>query len=134
MKTAKSKAFSALSALVCLAAAYFLLVCQNSGMAVWLLGLPAAAIVATTALVRGNEIPVELHSWRSHLRRAGFLFASIGAVGFVVSPFGPTGSWPSARGLFMLWGMASTWLTTPNMPPWWDYITGKKKLLRKDVA
>lgn len=132
MKTRKSKIISGLSALACLAATYYIIEQPAPGVGAWIAGLPAAAIVAMTALVRGNEIPAEVDSWRSHLRRAGFLFASVGAISFIMHPM--LGSWPSWDALLFLWGIAGTWLTTPNMPPWWDYMTGKKKLRYKDVV
>lgn len=132
MKTRKNKILSAVSALVCLAATYFVIAQPRPGLAAWLLGLPAAAVVAATALVRGNQIPIEVQSWRSHVRRAGFFFAGIGALSFAIRPL--TIGWPEWHELFFVWGIASTWLTTPNMPPWWDIITGKKKLSFKDIA
>lgn len=132
MKTRKNKIISAVSALACLAATYYIVEQPHPSVVAWVAGLPAAAIVSVTALVRGNEIPVEVDSWRSHLRRAGFFFSAIGAVSFVMSPL--LGAWPSWDSLLFIWGIAGTWLTTPNMPPWWGYITGKKKLLTKDVA
>lgn len=132
MKTLKSKIISAVSALACLAATYYILQQPAPGMAAWLLGLPAAGIVAATALVRGNQIPAEVTSWRSQLRRAGFLFAGLGSLSFALSPL--AGMWPDWHALFFVWGIAATWLTTPNMPPWWDYMTGKKKIKFKDLA
>lgn len=132
MKTLKSKLIAGLSALVCLAVTCIIVQQPPALWWTWATGLPAAAIVAITALVRGNEIPVEVDSWRSHMRRAGFFFAGIGAVSFMISPL--KGFWPGWNAWFMMWGIACAWLTTPNMPPWWDYITGQKKLLRKDVV
>lgn len=132
MKTLKSKLIAGLSALVCLAVTYIIVQQPPALWWTWATGLPAAAIVAITALVRGNEIPVEVDSWRSHMRRAGFFFAGIGAVSFMISPL--KGFWPGWNAWFMMWGIACAWLTTPNMPPWWEYITGQKKLLRKDVV
>lgn len=132
MKTLKSKLIAGLSALVCLAVTCIIVQQPPALWWTWATGLPAAAIVAITALVRGNEIPVEVDSWRSHMRRAGFFFAGIGAVSFMISPL--KGFWPGWNAWFMMWGIACAWLTTPNMPPWWEYITGQKKLLRKDVV
>lgn len=130
-KVTKGKLLSAVSALACLAIAYYAIEQPYPSVAAWVVGLPAAAIVSITAVVRGNEIPVEVDSWRSHLRRAGFFFSGIGAVNFIMTPL--IWGWPSWYSLLLLWGIAAAWLTTPNMPPWWDYVTGKKKLRYKDT-
>ena len=132
MKTLKSKLIAGLSALVCLAVTCIIVQQPPALWWTWATGLPAAAIVAITALVRGNEIPVEVDSWRSHMRRAGFFFAGIGAVSFMISPL--KGFWPGWNAWFMTWGIACAWLTTPNMPPWWDYISGKKHLRKVDIV
>lgn len=131
-KFTKGKLLSALSAIACLVVTYIVIQHPSPSFGTWVSGLPAALIVAVTALVRGNEIPVEVDSWRSHMRRAGFFFAGIGAISFMISPL--KGFWPGWNAWFMVWGIACAWLTTPNMPPWWNYITGQKKLLRKDVV
>ena len=131
-KTLKSKLIAILSALACLFVTYIVVQQSPALWLTWATGLPAALIVAITALVRGNEIPTEVDSWRSHLRRAGFFFAGIGAVSFMISPL--KGSWPGWNAWFMIWGIAATWVTTPNMPPWWDYISGKKRLRKVDIA
>lgn len=132
MKTLKSKLIAGLSALVCLAVTCIIVQQPPVLWWMWATGLPAAAIVAITALVRGNEIPVEVDSWRSHIRRAGLFFANIGAISFMISPL--KGFWPGWCAWFMIWGVAATWVTTPNMPPWWDYISGKKHLRKVDIV
>lgn len=132
MKTLKSKLIAGLSALVCLAVTCIIVQQPPALWWTWATGLPAAAIVAITALVRGNEIPVEVDSWRSHIRRAGLFFAGIGAISFMISPL--KGFWPGWCAWFMIWGVAATWVTTPNMPPWWDYISGKKHLRKVDIV
>lgn len=129
-KTLKSKLIAILSALACLFVTYIVVQQSPALWLTWATGLPAALIVAITALVRGNEIPTEVDSWRSHLRRAGFFFAGIGAVSFMISPL--KGFWPGWDEWFMVGGIAATWVTTPNMPPWWDYISGKKRLRKVD--
>jgi hypothetical protein len=38
---------------------------------------------------------------------------------------------PSWREVILRWGMALVWLTTPHMPPWWRYISGRYKTLNE---
>lgn len=130
MNTIKSKLLSFAFAAVCLALTYFISTQPPPGFAAWLAGLPAAVIVAITALVRGNDLPVEVETWRGHVRRAGFYFTGVYAVSFIFRPL--SGDWPGWYSLLALWGGAGTWLTTPNMPPWWDYVSGKKQLRYRD--
>ena len=131
MNTIKSKLISSVFAATCLGLTYFISMQPEPGLGAYLLGLPAAAIVAITALVRGNDLPTEVKTWRGHVRRAGFYFTGGYAVSFIIRPI--SGDWPGWFSLLALWGGAGTWLTTPNMPPWWDYITGKKGLRRKEI-
>ena len=128
MNRLKTKVISALSAAACLSAAYIVLWQEEPSILNWLLGVPAALIVAITALVRANDIPHEVTSWRGHLRRAGFVLAGVGSINWLVMPFGDRGHWPQWYSLLLLWGMAASWLTTPGMPPWWGYVTGTKKI------
>ena len=102
------------------------------GMTTYLLSLPAAAIIAVTALARVNDIGPERMTWRWHLRRISLVLAGAGAVMVLGAPFTDTGLAVTWRGLVILWGVAGAWLTTPFQPPWEDYISGKYRLPRAD--
>lgn len=102
------------------------------GLTTYLLSLPPTLIIALTALARVNDIGPERMTWRWHVRRIGLVLAGSAAVMVMGSPFTDTGYAISWRGLVMLWGVAGAWLTTPDQPPWEDYITGKYRLPRAD--
>lgn len=130
MNSKKGKAISAAVAAVCLAAVYWILQQPGPSLASWLAGLPAALIVGITTLVRANDLPREVTGWRGHLRRTGFVFSGLGALSYIIMPWGDHGVWPSWEWVMFLYGVASVWVTTPHLPPWWPYITGEKKILR----
>ena len=91
------------------------------GWGSYLTSLPAAGIMGLTALVRANDITMEKSEWHWQLRKLGFAMAGIGAALYVLSPLLQAG-FPSWRSVIVVWGVALTWLTTPNQPPWAQYI------------
>lgn len=107
-------------------ALYALSVLIEPGWVTYLLSLPAMLIVALTALARVNDITLEKTGRNWQLRRLGFCMAGTAAVMLAGGPL--TSSEPmSWRSVFTYWGVALVWLTTPNMPPWWRYVSGEYK-------
>lgn len=113
------------TAVVVLLAVYFGSVFIPPGVVTWLLILPPSLVVAITALARVNDIGPEKIQMRWHVRRLGLIMAGAGAVMLMATPFGETPAYPTWRVVVFVWGVALAWLTTPNMPPWWHYVTGE---------
>lgn len=97
----------------------------DPGWATYVCSLPAALVVALTSLARVNDMGPELMQGRHHIRRAGLIFSGTGAVMVLMWPASDMAFPISWRIVVLLWGIACVWLTTPNMPPWEDYITGR---------
>lgn len=99
----------------------------------WLATLPAWAIVGVTAAARLHDITEIGKRW--FVRRLGMILVASGALALAVAPLlNYSNSFPTWRGCCLYWGFALAWLTTPNMPPWWKYISGEKKLARGQQA
>lgn len=109
---------------VILAALYALGLVAEPGLVTYAVSLPALAVIATTALARVNDIKKENHEWQWQLRRVGLTLVGTAAVVGVYSPITDPTTYPTWKTLVLYYGFALTWLTTPNMPPWWKYISG----------
>lgn len=95
----------------------------------WGVSVPALAIIMLTAMARAQDI--RGNDLRSFARRMGFILAGAGAFSLALAPvLGYSNSFPSWRAVTLYWGFALTWLTTPNMPPWWSYISGEWRIKR----
>ena len=93
----------------------------------WALTLPAWIITGLTAAARLHDITELGKRW--FIRRLGMILVASGALALIVAPLlGYSNSFPTWRGSCLYWGFALSWLTTPNMPPWWKYINGDWKL------
>lgn len=112
---------------IILASLYALGIVVKPGLITYCLSLPALAVIATTALARVNDIKKENDGWMWQLRRVGLTLVGTAAVVGVYSPITDPASFPTWKGLVLYYGFALTWLTTPNMPPWWKYISGEAK-------
>lgn len=95
------------------------------GIVTYLLLIPPALVCLLTAIARVNDIGVQDMSMRWHVRRLGLTLAAAGAVMMMAAPFSGGGVPITWRTVFLIWGVAMVWLTTPEMPPWWHYITGE---------
>lgn len=82
----------------------------------------ALVIVWLTAVARLNDIKARGKKW--HVRRLGMLLVGLAATGMMAMPLFPERDFPSWMEVGMRWGLACAWLTTPNMVPWWKYISG----------
>lgn len=99
----------------------------------WAVTLPAWLIIGLTAAARLHDITELGKRW--FLRRLGMILAASGALALIVAPMlGYSNSFPTWRGSCIYWGFALSWLTTPNMPPWWKYISGEYKLTKGQQA
>lgn len=110
-----------------LASLYALGIVVNPGIITYCVSLPALAVIATTALARVNDIKKENSGWQWQLRRVGLTLVGTAAVVGVYSPITDPTTYPTWKGLVLYYGFALTWLTTPNMPPWWRYVSGEAK-------
>lgn len=116
------KSFSV--AMLIILSIYFASNLIGPGWISYTISFPAFLIIALTALARVNDIGVEKMSGRWQVRRVGLILAGAGAVMFMGSPFTAYG-FPTWKSVAISWGFALAWLTTPEMPPWEDYITGR---------
>lgn len=99
----------------------------------WSFALPPLTIIFLTALARMKDITALGKRW--FFRRLGFLLAAGGSLVLGAAPImGYAGSFPSWRAVFLFWGVALVWLTTPYQPPWWKYISGEWKLKKGEQA
>jgi hypothetical protein len=94
------------------------------GIVTWLLITPPAVICGITALARLNDIGVECLGQEWQVRRIGLILAGAGAVMMVTGTLLDSNA-PTWKMVIFTWGIALTWLTTPLLPPWWQYISGK---------
>lgn len=123
-RAALNHAVGALVTITLLAATYLVSSQVPPSLVTWALALPADIIILLTAIARLNDLGTEKHSKRWQVRRMGFIFAGVAALGFILTPFETIPQYASWKGLLLHWGVALTWFTTPNMPPWWKYING----------
>ena len=122
---AKFQAKSFAIALSMLMAFYLGSVFIQPGLFTYLLCVPPSFVIALTALARVNDIGVEKTSKRWQLRRIGLVLTGAAAVMLLASYWTPNSLLIPWRAVVMVYGVAFTWLTTPEMPPWEDYMTGK---------
>jgi hypothetical protein len=95
------------------------------GWASWAVGVPASSVIVLTALARANDIRHDMVGVIWHLRRLGYVASGTAAVTYLAAPLAYTPLWPSWRAGLLQWGIALAWITTPGLPPWNRYITGK---------
>lgn len=99
----------------------------------WAATVPAWVISGLTAAARLHDITEIGKRW--FVRRLGMIMVASGALALIAAPImGYSNSFPTWRGSCLYWGFALSWLTTPNMPPWWKYISGEWKLAKGQQA
>lgn len=112
--------------LAVLAIVYLASSLYEPGWITYAASVPPSLVITLTALARVNDMGPEAMRGKDHLRRFGLIFSGTGAVMVLFWP--ATDTFPiSWRLVVLLWGVACTWITTPGMPPWQDYITGRHK-------
>lgn len=108
---------------------------MHLSLTLYLLAIPALLVFFVTSLVRANEIGKHFHDdvdpykhgplfW--HVRRFGLCLVAGATTAWLAEPLWlwHTAWLYYASALGLLAGFAIDWITTPNMPPWWRYITG----------
>lgn len=122
-----------LAASVLLLAAHHVALNAGIGWGSYFLALPPLLIIMITAIARAHDVKsVDI---RSFIRKMGMLLAAAAAVSLIAAPIlGYTASFPTWRSVLMWWGIALAWLTTPNMPPWWKYVSGSYKIKEDEEA
>lgn len=103
----------------------------SPGWGSYFAALPALAIIIVTALARLDDIGLDKKTPNWQARRFGLILSGVGAVYLLAGPFSEEAVFPSWIAAMFAWGVALTWVTTPQLPPWWKYITGEYK--QKDV-
>lgn len=83
----------------------------------------ALALVSATMLARANDL-----RWKKgltwHVRLLGFVFTGFAPFGIVTIEY-VTGDWPNVYECFFRVGLSLVFLTTPYLPPWWKWISGR---------
>lgn len=119
-----------ITAAAVLIAIYWLTTSVPRGWITWAMSVPALVILAITAIVRLYDITAVGTRW--FVRRLGMILVGTTAITLIAAPvMDYSNSFPSWRGVLLYWGVALTWLTTPNMPPWWKYISGEYRLSKE---
>lgn len=92
--------------------------------------VPALVVTLITAVARLNDIDQEDTSKRWHVRRAGLSIVAASSAAMLFAPV--MGVHMSLGCVALAWGFALTWLTTPEMPPWWRWISGSGSVAKGD--
>ena len=96
---------------------------HSVGLYDWLLML-AAFVILLIAVARINDIKPSQNSKRWWARRIGLLMVFVSMTMFIAAYFTVTAPyWDSTRRFIMLFGWMLTWITTPDQPPFWKYIS-----------
>lgn len=100
---------------------------STPGWLTYFVMFPANMVIIVTAYARLNDMGPELMGWRWQVRRIGFVMVGVGIVAMLGAPFLEQSLFPTWRAVLLSWGLALSWLTTPNMVPWDWYIAGRWK-------
>jgi len=106
---------------------YMMSVHIEPGWLTYLISTICLVLIALTALARVNDIPFGNTSARWQVRRLGFIMVLAACVGITIAPWIEDSgcTWPAWRAVMMHMGVLAVWMTTPNMPPWFRYISGE---------
>jgi hypothetical protein len=115
-----------------LGGAYYLVSNKTPGWLTYGMIVPPSLINLITCVARVNDMSSHDHDWRWHLRKLGFIVAGTASVAFLTQPFTLGARFPSWSAVMLAWGVAASWFTTPNMVPWWRYISGEFR--QKDLV
>lgn len=84
----------------------------------------AAAMISLIALARINDIDRDKTGKRWWMRRIGLLMVLASMVMTVSAYFTLTAPyWDAIRKMLFYLGVLISWMTTPNQPPFWKYIS-----------
>lgn len=107
------------------AAAYLLGVFVAPGLVSHLASIIPLGVMCITAIARVNDIKVDKVETRWHVRRAGLSIVAGASAIAILGTVAGLAAYPTWETVALYWGFALTWLTTPEMPPWWKWIAGK---------
>ena len=125
-----SNATAAVITSVAITTAYFVGLYVGNSIWSYVVAMPALAVLLITAIARVNDISNAKTSKRWQVRRAGLsIVAGSSATLLVATMVGAHMGWGTAA---LIWGFAMTWLTTPEMPPWWRWISGRDQTISDD--
>ena len=116
-------------AVLVIASIYILSMLFKPGIVSYLFILPPALVVAITALARANDIGPEKMGFRWQFRKLSLVLVGSGAVLVMGAPFAHDPIYPAWRTVILMYGFAGAWMTTPGMPPWDYYVTGKYRFM-----
>lgn len=87
----------------------------------------ALLVIAVTMLARANDL-----RWRRgfkwNVRLVGFVLAGFAPFGIVAAEF-LTQVFPGFYEVIFRVGVMFVFVTTPYLPPWWKWISGKEELV-----
>lgn len=86
-----------------------------------LINIVCAIVMLLTAAARLNDIGTDKMSFVWQVRRIGLTLSGVAAMALVY--FTLLGQAPGPWYTALVAGMTLTWVTTPNHPPWWKYIS-----------
>lgn len=93
----------------------------------YVLSFPAWLILGITAAARLADIGRDQWAIRDHVRRVGLIGVGMVSLVELFAPY-TAGWWHYAgatwESALVAWSWTFVWLTTPGMPPWWDFILG----------
>lgn len=110
---------------------YLLSLLLPPGPVTYWLSAVAMVIIWITAVARVNDIGPDKVGRRWHVRRYGLVAVGAGVFAAATQYGGAYNPFPTWSEVLFRWGIALTWLTTPDQPPWWDMISGKAKAERE---
>lgn len=84
----------------------------------------ALIVIAITMLCRANDLRWRA-AWRWQVRLLGFILCGTAPIGIIGSEW-HTGIYPSPYEAIFRVGLALVFVTTPYLPPWWKWISGKE--------
>lgn len=108
-----------------IAAAYLLGVFVAPGLVSHLASIIPLGVLCITAIARVNDIGEDKVEKRWHVRRAGLSIVAGASAIAILGPLAGLSAFPTWETVALYWGFALTWLTTPEMPPWWRWISGQ---------
>ena len=93
----------------------------------YLINIPAWLALLLTVTARLADMGRSEWGVIDHFRRMGYIMAATAFAVMLYTPFSRD-SWTfqasTWRGSLLAWAWAVTAITTPGMPPWWDFILG----------
>lgn len=110
-------------ALITLTFFYVFMMQRDQSWLAWFLAIPPCLVIIITAWCRVTDMSAQITDWSSEMRKVGLTLAGSGGGVVLAGPFGLYQFFPSFELLVLLYGFAFSWFTTPNMVPWWQYIS-----------